>query len=140
MSAREKIAKRVDRADFNAALRIASVVGALELLPVKAIPAEVLFRSTRGGEGEAFARHKLIYHLNTACGRSLNRVAAAIGRDRSTVSYAVRAIEDRRDEPGFDANLDREARICAELVEFGREYDLVLAEFIARAQRTGRAR
>jgi len=49
------------------------------------------------------ARQVAMYLVHVACGISLGRVAAAFGRDRSTVAYAVRALELRRDQPEFDA-------------------------------------
>lgn len=49
------------------------------------------------------ARQVAMYLVHVACGISLSRVAAAFGRDRSTVAYAVRSLELRRDQPEFDA-------------------------------------
>ncbi len=48
------------------------------------------------------ARQVAMYLVHVACGISLGRVAAAFGRDRSTVAYAIRALELRRDQPEFD--------------------------------------
>ncbi|MFT3725388.1 MAG: helix-turn-helix domain-containing protein [Hyphomonadaceae bacterium] len=50
----------------------------------------------------AFARQVAMYVAYVGFGMSLARVAAAFGRDKSTIAYACRVIEDRRDEPAFD--------------------------------------
>ncbi len=54
----------------------------------------------------AFARQVAMYLTYVSFGMSLARVAAAFGRDRSTVAYACRVMEERRDEPSFDRWLD----------------------------------
>ncbi|MEZ6024252.1 MAG: helix-turn-helix domain-containing protein [Hyphomonadaceae bacterium] len=56
----------------------------------------------RGGAEVAFARQLAMYLCYVAFGLSLTRVAAAFGRDRSTVAHACRLMEDRRDEAQFD--------------------------------------
>lgn len=59
------------------------------------------------GRGRSYravlARQVAVYLLHVGCGLSLGRVSAAFGRDRTTVAYAARIIEHRRDEPAFDA-------------------------------------
>lgn len=50
----------------------------------------------------AFARHVAMYVAYVGFGMSLARVAAAFGRDKSTIAYACKMMEDRRDEPSFD--------------------------------------
>ena len=47
-----------------------------------------------------------MYVVYVGFGISLARVAVAFDRDRSTVAYACHQIEDRRDDPDFDAWLD----------------------------------
>lgn len=49
-----------------------------------------------------FARQVAMYIAAVGFGMSCARVAAAMGRDRSTVAYACRAVEERRDDPAFD--------------------------------------
>ncbi len=49
-----------------------------------------------------FARQVAMYIATVGFGMSCARVAAAMGRDRSTVAYACRAVEERRDDPAFD--------------------------------------
>jgi chromosomal replication initiation ATPase DnaA len=61
----------------------------------------------RGPHTAAFARQIAMYLTHVAFGLSLQRVAAAFARDRSTVSYACHIVEDRRDDPGIDDLLDQ---------------------------------
>lgn len=63
-------------------------------------------RATRRGRGQtAFARQVAIYLTHIGFGMTLTEVATLFGRDRSTVSYACRLIERRRDEPRIDATV-----------------------------------
>jgi chromosomal replication initiation ATPase DnaA len=55
----------------------------------------------------AHVRQTAMYLAHIAFGMSLGRVALAFGRDRSTVAYACRVIEDRREDDDFDDRLDR---------------------------------
>lgn len=48
------------------------------------------------------ARQVAMYVATVGFGMSYARVAAALGRDRSTVQHACRVVEDRRDDPTFD--------------------------------------
>lgn len=59
-------------------------------------------REARGSAETAFARQVSMYLCHVAFELSLGRVAAAFGRDRSTVAHACHAIEDRRDDDRFD--------------------------------------
>lgn len=51
---------------------------------------------------DVLARQVAMYIATVGFGMSYARVAAALGRDRSTVQHACRAVEDRRDDPAFD--------------------------------------
>lgn len=62
---------------------------------------------TRGARAVAFARQTAMYLAHVSFGMSLSRVATAFGRDRSTVAHACQVIEDRRDEPVFDARVEQ---------------------------------
>lgn len=57
---------------------------------------------TRGSARIAFARQVAMYLAHVAFEMSLNRVAMAFDRDRSTVGHACHLIEDRRDGVVFD--------------------------------------
>lgn len=70
------------------------------------VPAEEIDQPTRGAARASLARQVAIYLTHVAFEMSLQRCAAAFGRDRSTVAYACHRIEDRRDDAGFDAFLD----------------------------------
>lgn len=56
----------------------------------------------RGSRRTAFARQVAMYLHYIVHEQSLAQVALAFGRDRSTVSHACHAIEDKREEPVFD--------------------------------------
>ncbi len=93
---REK--KGADRAAAELAMALASY--SLEV-PVAGIRDEA-----RGTRPAAFARQTAMYLCHVACGMSLSRVGRAFRRDRSTVSHACHVIEDRREDPRFDAWLE----------------------------------
>ncbi|MEZ5920228.1 MAG: helix-turn-helix domain-containing protein [Parvularculaceae bacterium] len=60
----------------------------------------------------AFARQLAMYLCHVVGDMSLRDVAAAFGRDRTTVSHACHAIEDRRDCPLYDKQIEYlEARL-----------------------------
>ncbi|MBI1339268.1 chromosomal replication initiator DnaA [bacterium] len=61
---------------------------------------------TRGRSSAAFARQIAMYLSHVSFGMSLARVASAFARDRSTVAHACQIVEDRRDDPTFDAWLE----------------------------------
>jgi chromosomal replication initiation ATPase DnaA len=61
---------------------------------------------TRRSSRVAFARQVAMYLAHVAFELNLARVGVAFGRDRSTASYACQIVEDRRDDPDFDAWLD----------------------------------
>lgn len=62
--------------------------------------------TSRGPRAACLARQLSMYLTYTAFQMSLSRCAYAFGRDRSTVSYACRAIEMRRDDAAFDEWVD----------------------------------
>ncbi len=70
------------------------------------VPAEQILDLRRGGPPVTFARHVAFYLSHIALQMSLARIAFVTGRDRATIAYAVRTIEDRRDTPHFDLWID----------------------------------
>jgi chromosomal replication initiation ATPase DnaA len=79
------------------------------------VPIEQIFDFRRGTKEAAFARQVAVYLCHIGYEWSLARVAAAFGRDRSTVAYACHAIEDRREEAHFDlwiAGLEAMVRVA----------------------------
>jgi chromosomal replication initiation ATPase DnaA len=61
----------------------------------------------------ALARNLAMYLAHVAFGMSLARVGSAFARDRTTVSYACKVIEGRRDDPRFDRWLEALERTIA---------------------------
>lgn len=82
----------------------AGLISCLVALAFRQTPDEIL-ASTRGPPECGVARKVALYLAHTGLQLSLERVAAAFGRDRSTVGHACRAIEDLRDDPAFDGRL-----------------------------------
>ncbi len=77
-------------------------------------PADLILTDGRGPADAAFARQVAMYAVYVSFGVSLARVAAAFGRDRSTVAHACHLVEDRRDDPVLDAWLDHLDRTLKE--------------------------
>jgi chromosomal replication initiation ATPase DnaA len=48
-----------------------------------------------------------MYIAHVVFGLQLAVIGSAFGRDRTTVAYACRTVEDARDQPAFDAALAR---------------------------------
>lgn len=65
-----------------------------------------LLASGRGDATESLGRQCAMYLAHVVGQLSLIDVAAAFGRERSTVSHACINIEDRRDGPVFDLQLE----------------------------------
>lgn len=88
----------VKRAEDAAAVELAANVVSYAL----GVPAETIVDDARGNAQTAFARQLAMYLCHVVFELSLSRVAAAFGRDRSTVAHACHAVEDRRDADHFD--------------------------------------
>ena len=86
------------RAGDEAAARLAAGAASYAL----DVAVEEIIDAARGSAQAAFARQVAVYLCHVGFELSLARVAAAFGRDRSTIAHACHAIEDRRDEPQFD--------------------------------------
>jgi len=70
-----------------------------------AVPVGELYAATRRSPYVALARQSAMYLSHTAFGVTLNEVATAFGRDRTTAAHACRLIEERRDDPAVDVLL-----------------------------------
>ncbi|MBI1186892.1 MAG: chromosomal replication initiator DnaA [Alphaproteobacteria bacterium] len=70
------------------------------------VPVEAIATTQRGCVEAAFGRQLAMYLCHVAFEMSLSRVAYAFARDRSTAAHACHMIEDRREDPGFDAWAD----------------------------------
>lgn len=68
---------------------------------------DTILASGRGSPSQSFGRQVAMYLCHVGLGMSLARVARAFDRDRSTVAHGCHAIEDRRDDPDFDAWLEQ---------------------------------
>ena len=67
------------------------------------VPRTTLLGRGRGSRRASVARQVAIYLAHVALGVPLDVAARQFKRDRSTVAFACRQVEDRRDEPAFDA-------------------------------------
>ncbi len=67
------------------------------------VPRTTLLGRARGSRRASVARQVAIYLAHVALGVPLDAAARQFKRDRSTVAFACRQVEDRRDEPAFDA-------------------------------------
>jgi chromosomal replication initiation ATPase DnaA len=83
----------------TAAARLAAGVASYGL----DVPLDEIVGEGRGPASVAFARQVAMYLCHVSFEFSLSRVASSFGRDRSTVAHACHLIEDRRDNPDFDA-------------------------------------
>ena len=70
----------------------------------------LLRRDRRGTAGHI--RQITMYVCHVALGMPMVDVGACFGRDRSTVGYACQIVEDRRDDPAFDAFLNAVERLA----------------------------
>jgi len=66
------------------------------------LPAQTLFVLTRQNSRATRARQISIYLMHTALSFPLSKIASIYDKDRTTVGYACRVIEDLRDKPAFD--------------------------------------
>ena len=64
-----------------------------------------LIAPRRGPAEIAVARQVAMYLAHTRLGVSLTLAGAFFGRDRTTAAHACRRVEERREEPRFDAIL-----------------------------------
>jgi chromosomal replication initiation ATPase DnaA len=69
------------------------------------LDADELEGMTRGCAQVALARQAAMYLARVSLGFTLSQAAGLFGRDRTTAAHACRVIEDRRDDPRFDAKL-----------------------------------
>jgi hypothetical protein len=79
----------------------------------RGVPALLLLHSSRCTAEVAIARQVAMYLMHVVLQRDYAEVGGFFGRDRTTVAHACAQIEDRRDDPTFDAGLQRlEARLA----------------------------
>lgn len=90
----------------------------LVALATEVTPGEIL-RNSRARSRAARSRWLAMYLLHTGLQVPLARVAAAFGRDRTTVGQAVNRVEDWRSDPEFDAALSELERCASAAPEDG---------------------
>ncbi|WP_439529602.1 helix-turn-helix domain-containing protein [Pannonibacter sp.] len=71
------------------------------------IRVEDLMRESRGRKNVACARQVMMYLAHVTFGLTLGEVGRLYNRDRSTVGYACRKMEDLRDNPCHDRMLEQ---------------------------------
>jgi chromosomal replication initiation ATPase DnaA len=71
---------------------------------------------TRGSPRTAFARQVAMYLAHVSCRATLTEVGLLFERDRTTVSHACAVVEDRRDSPELDRQLDHMERAVLALI------------------------
>jgi chromosomal replication initiation ATPase DnaA len=89
--------RALERARMDMA--VAMVAGALD------VTVEEVMGDARAARA-VLARQVAMYVAAVGFGMSYGRVAAAIGRDRSTVAHACKLVEDRREDAQFDRWID----------------------------------
>ncbi len=80
----------------------------------KRMPPRMLTHPERCRARTARARQLAMYLSHVVLGRSLSEVGEAFGRHRTTVSHACGLIEDMRDDPAFDAEIERLEKLLEE--------------------------
>ena len=85
---------------------------------VYGISSETLLLETRGTAKISRARQIAAYLMHTVLSLPYHEIGMIYGRDRTTISYACRVIEDLRDTPAFDDHiieLERTVKIVLSL-------------------------
>lgn len=72
-----------------------------------AIPVCEIERPGRASAPVSEARHVAMYLAHVVFQIPLSAMAEGFGRDRTTIAYAIRRIEDRRDDHAFDSIVER---------------------------------
>ncbi|MEN0088512.1 MAG: helix-turn-helix domain-containing protein [Pseudomonadota bacterium] len=98
--------KRSDKLDTDRCKHVLRVVASYFGLPI-----DTLMAPTRGKQDVAFARQLAMYLANTHYQLSMPLIARTMGRDRSTIGFGIRRIEDLRDNERTDTIIN-----CLELL------------------------
>lgn len=109
--------KRQSHLNDEFKVRLAAGVTGFELK----IPAEAILAFDQREHRIARARQVAMYLSHVALEMSLARIAAALGRDRSTVAHGCHRIEDFRDDPDIDAWLDDMEERLRSVARMGEE-------------------
>lgn len=79
------------------------------------IPESALLSPSRSRAKVALARQVAMYVCHVVAGLSHLQVGRLFGRDRTTAAHACEVVEDRRDDPVFDAWLERIEHVAESL-------------------------
>ncbi|MBI1188288.1 MAG: hypothetical protein GC206_13320 [Alphaproteobacteria bacterium] len=104
-----------DEAGRTARAACAIVAAAFDLAP------ETLYRQTRGGAFESHARQVVYWLLHKPGRMSLEAAGLALGRDRSTVSHGVEAIETLIADPDVERVIAALGELFTRLAALARE-------------------
>jgi len=74
--------------------------------PALGVTSSDLRARTRSRASVAFARQVSMYLAHVVYGMSLKDAASLFHRDRTTAAHACSVIEDKRDDPAFDAFME----------------------------------
>lgn len=77
-----------------------------------AVSLDELRANTRRAAPVAFARQCAMYLAHVVLGLSCAEVGRLFGRDRTTAAHACRLVEERRDDPLFDALISAMESAC----------------------------
>ncbi len=102
VSRAQKDLSRADRLGDHGASILARIVARAHQVSVTE-----LFHHTRSRAPIAHTRQMAMYLMHVVLGRSLTQVGQFFRRDRTTVAHACSRIEDLRDVPEFDEELNR---------------------------------
>lgn len=73
---------------------------------VTGVPSSQIMSSKGAKAAIVLARQLAMYLAHVVGQMSLGQVSSEFGRDRTTVGYSCNAIEDRRDSPMFDKQIE----------------------------------
>lgn len=77
------------------------------------VPTLLMLHPSRCGAEVAEARQLAMYLMHVILRRSYGEIGRFFGRDRTTVAHACAHIEDLRDSPGFEAEVQRLEAVLA---------------------------
>lgn len=70
------------------------------------VPVEEIAAATRRHPRAALARQVAMYLAHVVLGMTMSEIAGAFGRDRTTASHACQRIEEMREDPAHDSQLE----------------------------------
>lgn len=95
--------KSIQMADDEIYAIVPQIVKELYLNSTLAEEELLLTGNTLSFGDKTFIKHLALYLCHVVLGHSMRRIARGFGYDRTTISYACRKIEDKRDDACCDA-------------------------------------